>query len=169
MELSHEEVADMPAGVTTIAPRLVERPPLRMAVIDTVGDPDIVGGPAVGSLYGAVMASGVTSGALRARWPNAHDHENSEWLAHWALPVPDDTPEPGGAIRLETWYGCLVAEILNEGPLGDDEVRTVRELHRFIADCGYEIAGPAEEEYVSRPGEEPRRTILRYEVRAARR
>ena len=158
----------MPAGVTSIAPRLVERPPLRMAVIDTVGDPDTVGGLAVGSLYGAVMASGVPSGALRARWPNAHDHEESERLAHWALPVPDDAPEPGGSIRLETWYGGLVAEVLYEGPLGDGEVETVRQLHRFIADSDCEIAGPAEEEYVSRPGEEPRRTILRYEVRSTR-
>ena len=159
----------MSAGVTTIAPRLVERPRLRMAVIDTVGDPDIVGGPAVGSLYGAIMASGIPSGPLRARWPNAQDEEKSEWLAHWALPVPDGTPEPGGPIRVETWYGCLVAEILHEGPLGDDDVQSFRELHRFIEDCGYEIAGPAEQEYITRAGEEPRQTILRYEVRPARR
>ena len=152
---------------TTRTPRIVELPRQRMAVIDTVGDPDVVGGPAVGSLYGAIAAFGLASGSLRARWPNAHDHEKSEWLAHWALPVPDDAPELGPGIRLETWYGALAGEILHEGPFGLQEVQAVRRLHRFIADCGYDIAGPAEEEYVTSSSEEQKRTIIRYEVRAA--
>jgi hypothetical protein len=151
------------------APRIVERPRQRMAVIDTVGDPTVVGEPALGSLFGAIAAFGLVSDGLRARWPNAHDHEREEWVAHWALPVPDDVPELGEAIRLETWYGGLVAEILHEGPFDEQEVHAVRRLHRFIADCGYEIVGPAEEEYVTRPGDESKRTIIRYEVRPARR
>lgn len=147
------------------APRIVDRPRERMAVVETVGDPDKVGARAVGSLYGAITQLGLESGPLRARWPNASDHPKEEWIARWALPVPDHTPELGDGIRLETWYGHPVAEIVHQGPFGEEEVREVKRLQRFITDCGYEIAGDAEEEYLTRPGEEPERTIVRYEIR----
>jgi hypothetical protein len=146
------------------APRIVDRPPQRMAVLETIGDPDEVGGRAVGALYGAVAQLGLKSGALRARWPNASDHPKSEWIARWALPVPDHTPELGGGIAVETWYGGLTAEVVHEGPFGDVEVEAVKRLHRFITDCGYQIAGPAEEEYLTQPGDEPRRTAIRFEI-----
>jgi hypothetical protein len=154
----------MPITTTIKAPRIVDLPQQRMAVVETVGDPALVGEPALGSLYDAIAACGLTSGSLRARWPNAHDHERAEWRALWALPVPDDAPEPGGTVRLETWYGGLVAEILHEGVFGEDGVQAVKRLRRFIADCGYEIVGPAEEEYVTAPGDASTRMIIRYEV-----
>jgi hypothetical protein len=147
------------------APRIVDRPPQRMAVLETVGDPDVMGGRAVGALYGAIAQLGLKSGPLRARWPNATDHPKSEWVARWALPVPDHTPELGGGIVLETWYGRPTAEIIHEGAFGDEEVKTVKRLHRFIKDCGYEIAGPAEEEYLTQPGDEPQRMAIRFEIR----
>jgi len=150
---------------TPSASRIADRPRERMAVVETVGDPDEVGPRAVGSLYGAIAQLGLRSGSLRARWPNATDHPKDEWVARWALPVPDHTPELGPGIEVETWYGHLVAEITHEGPFGDAEVQAVRQLHRFINDCGYEIAGDAEEEYLTQPGEEPQRTIIRYEIR----
>ncbi len=147
------------------APRIVDRPRQRMAVLETVGDPDEVGARAVGALYGAIAQLGLKSGALRARWPNAADEPKDNWIARWALPVPDHTPELGGGIALETWDGRPAAEIVHEGPFGDQEVEAVRRLHRFIKDCGYEIAGPAEEEYLTRPGDEPQRTAIRFEIR----
>jgi hypothetical protein len=147
------------------APRIVDLPPQRMAVLETVGDPDEVGGRAVGALYGAIAQLGLRSGALRARWPNAFAHPKSQWIARWALPVPDHTPELGAGIVLETWYGRPAAEIVHEGPFDDDEVAAVKRLHRFIDDCGYEIAGPAEEEYLTQPGDEPQRTAIRFEIR----
>jgi hypothetical protein len=150
---------------TIAAPRIVDRPPERMAVVETVGDPDEVSARAVGSLYGAIAQLGLKSGPLRARWPNASDHPREEWVARWALPVPDHTPELGPGIRLETWYGQPVGEIVHEGAFGDAEVQEIKRLRRFVDDCGYEIAGDAEEEYVTRPGEEPQRTIIRYEIR----
>ena len=152
---------------TIAAPRIVDRPRERMAVVETVGDPDVVGSRAVGSLYGAITQLGLKSGSLRARWPNASESPREEWVARWALPVPDHTPELGCGITLETWYGHLVAEILYEGPFGEAQVQEIKRLHRFIFDCGYEIAGDAEEEYLTRPGEEPQRTIVRYEIRQA--
>jgi effector-binding domain-containing protein len=146
------------------APRIVERPPQRMAVIETVGDPDEVGGRAVGALYGAIAQLGLESGPLCARWPNAARAPKSEWVARWALPVPDHTPELGSGIVLETWYGRPTAEVVHEGAFGNSEVVTVKRLHRFIHDCGYEIVGPPEEEYLTKPGEEPKRTAIRFEI-----
>lgn len=155
----------MLAQHTIAAPRIVERPRERMAVVEIVGDPDEVGARAVGSLYGAIAQLGLESGPLRARWPNASDHPREEWVTRWALPVPDHAPELGSRISLETWYGHPVAEIVHEGLFGDAEVQEIKRLRRFIDDCGYEIAGDAEEEYLTRPGEEPQRTIIRYEIR----
>jgi len=147
------------------APRVVERPPQRMAVIETVGDPDDVGAGGVGALHSAIAQLGLESGRLCARWPNASSAPKSEWVARWALPVPDHTPELGNGIVLETWYGRLTAEIVHEGTFDDAEIVTVKRLHRFIHDCGYEIDGPPEEEYLTQPGDEPRRTAIRFEIR----
>ena len=105
--------------------------------------------------------------ALRARWPNACDHPRDEWIARWALPVPDHTPELGSGITLETWYGQPSAEVVYQGSLGDEQIQAVKRLQRFVFDCGYEIAGDAEEEYLTRPGVEPQRTIVRYPIRQA--
>jgi effector-binding domain-containing protein len=153
---------------TLAAPRIVDRPPERVAVVETVGGPDEVGGRAVGALYGAIAQLGLRSGPLRARWPNATRRSKRRSIARWALPVPDHTPDLGGGIELETWYGHPVAEVVHVGTPAD-RARTVERLIGFIADCGYEIAGPPEEEYLTLPGEEPRRTIIRYEIRQAHR
>jgi hypothetical protein len=147
------------------APRVVDRAAQRMAVLETIGDPDKVGPRAVGALYGAVVQLGLKSGALRARWPNAATHPKAEWIARWALPVPDHTPELGDEIVLETWYGRPTAEVVHVGAFNDTEVTTVKRLHRFIHDCGYEIVGPPEEEYLTQPGDEPQRTAIRFEIR----
>lgn len=147
------------------APRIVERPPQRMAVVETVGDPDEVGARAVGALYGAIAQLGLKSGPLCARWANASTAPRSRWIARWALPVPDHTPELGNGIVLETWYGRPTAEIVHVGSFGDDEIATVKRLHRFIRDCGYQIDGPPEEEYLTQPGVEPKRTAIRFQIR----
>jgi hypothetical protein len=148
------------------APRVIDLPPERMAVYETVGDPAVVGRHAAAALYGAVARLGLRSGALRARWPNAHLAPKDEWIGLWALPVPDHTPDLGGAVVLQTWYGHPVAQLLHVGPFSTER-ETIERLHEFVADCGYEIAGPHEEEYLSAPGEEPQRTIIRYEIHQA--
>ena len=124
------------------APRVVERPPQRMAVIETVGDPDEVGARGVGALYGAIAQLGLNRVRCARAGRTRRPRRRSEWVARWALPVPDHTPELGGGIVLETWYGRLTAEIVHEGAFGDAEIATVKRLHRFIHDCGYEIDGP---------------------------
>jgi effector-binding domain-containing protein len=79
--------------------------------------------------------------------------------------MPDHAPDLDNGIVLETWYGRLTAEIVHEGPFGDAGIATVKRLHRFIRDCGYEIDGPPEEGYLPQPGMEPRRTAIRFEIR----
>lgn len=159
------EVKGMLKQHVMAAPRIVDRPPQRMAVIETVGDPDDVAARAVGALYGAIAQLGLKSGPLCARWPNASKAPKGEWVARWALPVPDHTPELGSGIVLETWYGGLTAEAVHEGPFGDEEIATVKRLHNFIHDCGYEIVGPPEEEYLTQPGDDSQRRAIRFEIR----
>ena len=52
-------------------------------------------------------------------------------------------------------------------PIGpySDEQPSVNRLHEFIAAEGYELAGPHEEEYLTKPDAREIRTILRYAVR----
>ena len=108
-------------------------------------------------------------GASRARYPNAHLHPKQEWLIIAGIPVPDDTrslpqKEPGTEVRLETWEYGTVAQVLHLGPY-DQETQTIKRLHEFVAANGYEIVGPHEEEYLSRPDAEVTRTLIRYQVK----
>jgi hypothetical protein len=96
---------------------------------------------------------------------NAHRVPKERWEARWAVPVPDDVEQVDLAhVRLETWYGRPVVEVLHFGPLSSAG-ETVGRLRRFAHDQGYVIAGPLEEEYLTPPGIEPERTIFRFEVR----
>jgi hypothetical protein len=160
-----QEVTIMLAQQTSPAPRVVDRPQERMAVVEAVGDADVVRARAVGSLYGAITQLGLRSGRLRARRPNASNRPRDEWIVRWALPVPDDAPDLGCGIAIETWYGGRVAEIEHQGSSDALRTRALKRLHRLIRDCGYEPAGPLEEEYLTQPAQEPQRTVLRYELR----
>lgn len=163
-------------------PRLLKRPPQRMAVVVTCGDPNEVGEQALSALYGAaykhkfaLKKAGkpdfkVTG--LAARWPDAHLKPKGEWTGVWALPVPagtrkllDEPEHPGVEIRLETWdYGPMAAEILHVGSYAE-EGPNIERLHAFIQEQGYQITGPHEEEYLSRPGAKVQKTIIRYPVK----
>jgi hypothetical protein len=82
--------------------------------------------------------------------------------------VPDDTAslpqkEPGIEVKLETWEYGTVAQILHLGPY-DQETETIKRLHEFITANGYEIVGPHEEEYLTRPDAKVIKTLIRYQV-----
>ncbi len=162
-------------------PRVVELPPLTMAVVTSVGDPDTTGPDVFPALYGAVYGlkawlkkQGVayTITAPRARWglgPEDFDLPRDQWRASWAIPVPDGTtelpaPKPGvRAAALEHWPYGLVAEVLHIGSYAE-EGPTIDLLHRHIADQGMEICGPHEELYVTVPTAKTQKTIIRYQV-----
>lgn len=168
----------MASGANGGSPHILIRPARKMAVARTIGEPSVVAGSAVGALFrcvGRLKAERSSRGldfemeALRARWPNAHLAPKEEWEGRWAIPVPDDVTvlpsEPG--VTLEMWDYGDTAEIVHLGPY-DEEGPDVAALHEFIAEHGFEIAGPHEEEYLSPPGAADQRTIIRYAVRPAR-
>ncbi len=72
--------------------------------------------------------------------------------------------EPNTEVKLETWQYGSVAQILHLGPY-DQETETIQRLQQFITDSGYEIAGPHEEEYQSRPDAKVVKTLIRYQVK----
>jgi hypothetical protein len=152
-----------------------------VAVVHTVGDPNEVGQKAFPALYGATYTlkfalkkEGVDYkvGAPRARWYGGADWASlprEEWQAAWAIPVPDGTSElaqkdPDTPVTVETWEYGPVAQVLHIGSYAD-ETPTIHMLHDFITAGGYEIAGPHEEEYQSRPEAKEPKTVIRYQVR----
>lgn len=161
-----------------LEPKILEMPSQRMAVVITKGDPNQVSQPAMKALYGAVYKvkfnlkkEGIDFkvDALRARWPDAHLVTKSNWEAHWALPVPEDTTvlvqkDPELNVFLDTWEYGLVAQILHLGPF-TTEGPTVQNLHNFITQSGYEISGVHEEHYLTRMDATEQRTLIRYPIK----
>ena len=160
-------------------PVIVEKPDETMAVVESKGDPNIVGESVFPALYGAVYTlkfplkkSGKGDfkvSGLRARWPDAHLKPKNEWTAYWGLPIPEGTTEipkkvPEPEVRIERWKYGTVAEILHIGPYSE-EGPNVEKLHKFITDSGCEIAGVHEEEYLTRPTAKVMKTIIRYPIR----
>jgi hypothetical protein len=161
-------------------PEIVQLPDRKVATVTTVGEP----GPQMervmpalfGAAYGLKFArkkadpeADFKVEAVRARWPDAQEKPKDRWTAHWAIPVPEDAevlPQkvPDIAVNLATWQYGEVAQILHIGPYSE-EGPTVQHLHEFIAESGYEIAGPHEEEYLTKPDAREVRTIIRYQVR----
>lgn len=159
-------------------PEILVMKPHKMAVVYTKGDPNKVSGKAISALYGSVYKlkfelkrKGVAFkvGGLRARWPDAHRLPKDRWTGIWGLPVPEDTtviPQktPEVEVELETWDYGTVAQILHFGPYSE-EGPTVKKLHEFISESGYEIAGVHEEEYLTTPKAKVQKTLIRYPVK----
>lgn len=162
-------------------PEIAELPARTMAVVKTVGDPGEVGQKVFPALYGAVYPlkfalkkQGVESKLEppRARWFNGADWKNvprEQWRAEWAIPIPDGTAgltqkDPETSVTIEAWDYGTVAQVLYAGTYAEEEP-TIAALHEFIAEQGYEIAGPHEEEYVSTPKAKDPKTVIRYQVR----
>lgn len=163
-------------------PKIYERPAETVAVVRTVGDPNIVGAEALKALYGAVytlkfaMKKAATGDfkvqPLRARWEGLDMAERAAMKGTWGLPLPPGTtevPQKSDSVRvdIEEWDYGTVAEILHVGPYADEQP-TIARLREFIAAEGYEVAGLHEEEYLTRPDAKTVKTLIRYPVRKAR-
>ncbi|HUK20316.1 MAG TPA: hypothetical protein VLV45_02025 [Gemmatimonadales bacterium] len=159
-------------------PHLVERPSQTMAVIYTQGEPRSSADRALPALYSAVYhlrsvlkreGRAFKIDHLRARWPDAHRVPRERWTAIWGLPIPADVKEiiarkAGFSVLREVWDYGLVAEILHVGPYAS-EGDSVRALHAFIAEQGYETSGPHEEEYLTARRARTQQTLIRYPIR----
>ena len=161
-------------------PIILDLPARRMAVVTTKGDPNEVAADAMPALFGSVYtlkfarkkqdeALDFKVGCPCARWPDAHLLPKDQWTAHWGIPLPDDVTElpqkvPGVEVHIETWDYGTVAQILHLGPYSE-EGPTIARLHEFIEENGYQLAGPHEEEYQSRPEAKNQKTVVRYQVR----
>lgn len=156
---------------------ILQMPSRRMAVVHSVGDPEVVGERILGALYGAVYnlkfdlkKKGVDYEIEppRARWTNV-DAPRERWEADWGIPVPEDVDEvfqqiADVPVTVETWEYGSVGQILHVGTY-EDEAEDVERLRGFIKGTGFKICGPHEEEYISRPGAKEQQTIIRYQVR----
>jgi len=160
-------------------PVILEMPSQKMAVVRGEGSPDKVFTKIFPALFGSVYTlkfdlkkRGLESfkvGCPRARFPNAHLYPKGEWVIIAGIPTPDNTAslpqkEPGTEVKIETWEYGTVAQILHLGPY-DQETKTIERLQQFITANGYEIAGPHEEEYQSKPDAKVIKTLIRYQVK----
>ncbi|MFH0846574.1 MAG: GyrI-like domain-containing protein [Chloroflexota bacterium] len=162
-----------------LEPEILEMPAQKMAVVRAKGAPGKVFATVAPALYGSVYTlkfdlkkKGLETfkvGAMRSRYPDAHLVAKDSWTIITGIPVPEDTtalPQkmPGTEVKLETWDYGMVAQILHEGSY-DTETPTVEKLHQFIKESGYVIAGPHEEEYLTRPDAKVVKTLIRYQVK----
>jgi len=161
-------------------PRITKVPDRKVVTVTSHGDPNKVMEPYFKALYSAVYSAkmGVYKpkgikmelGKLTAFWPDAHLKPKSEWTGIWGVPVPEyvtqkdlTQKDPEIKATVETWPGGDCAEVLYIGPYAD-EGPTIKELHKFIDDSGYKIAGDHEEEYLTRPGPKAK-TVIRYLIK----
>lgn len=169
----------MPRLLTPGEPKISHLPSETVAEVTSVGDPNVVGETVFPALYGAVYTlkfqlkkdgkEDFKVTGLRGRYPDAHLVPKDKWTIIWALPVPEGTtdlpkkvPEPD--VKLKVWDYGTVAEILHIGAY-TEEGPNIEKLHKFIEESGYEIAGPHEEEYLTRPTSKVVKTIIRYQVK----
>lgn len=152
-------------------PRITQMSAQKMLVVEVKGDPNVAGQQAFSSLYKIFFSiKGAKMAAPRARWPQNLATPKTEWIGLCALPVPDDASLPAGSsgAKIEVWQYGDVAEILHYGAYGD-ETPTIQRLMKFIAEKGYAVAGPHEEEYLKGPESGTNtaeyRTIIRYQIK----
>jgi len=152
-------------------PVLVKKPATKMLVVEATGDPNVVGGQAFSLLFKVFFSiPGARMSPPRARWNIEMKTPKDQWTGMYALPVPDAATLPAASegAKIEVWEYGDVAEILHIGAYAD-EPPTVARLMKFIAEKGYVVAGPHEEEYVRGPETGPNtsayRTIIRYQIK----
>ncbi len=163
-------------------PRISKKKDRKMIVVETKGDPNIVGSKGFGlvfRLYYTMVETpkGPMQPAPRARWPVSLDTPKSEWTGLYAMPVPESVTalpqheaQPGITASLTTWKYGEVAEILHIGPY-NKEKPTIKRLKDFVKQQGYMTIGGHEEEYIKGPtmyskGDPDKYiTILRYRVK----
>lgn len=162
-------------------PRITTLPNRTVITVSTIGAPTTVAQPAIERLFGTAYGTKFKVmkpagrdwkiGQLAARWLTDPAAPKTSWHAEWGLEVPAGTtvPEliqkdPAAPVAVAVWPGGTTAEILHVGAYADEQP-TIEQLHAFITEQGYEICGPHEEVYLSKPTARAPKTLIRYRVR----
>ena len=160
-------------------PQILEMPAQKMAVVKAKGAPDKVFPEVMPALYGSVYTlkfdlkkKGIPTfkvSAPRTRYPDAHLLPKEQWTHIVGLPIPEDTTSlfqkvPNIEVKIETWEYGTIAQVLYLGTY-DQETATIEQLHKFIEEQGYILAGMHEEEYLTRPDAKVPKTIIRYPIK----
>ena len=169
----------MPKRSSRTDPQILKMPAEKMAVVHAKGAPDKVFPEVMPALYGSVYTlkfnlkkKGIPTFKIstpRTRYPDAHLLPKEQWTHIIGLPIPEDTTSlfqkvPNVEVKIETWEYGTVAQILYLGTY-DHEYSTIEQLHKFIEEKGYVIAGMHEEEYLTRPDAKIPKTIIRYPIK----
>lgn len=152
-------------------PVITHLPNQRMVEVRIEGDPSKKSSRVLPPLYASAYGirkvykeSGTVFSVekLRGRWPDENRQQSkSDWVGCYGLPVPNDAnhlPEikkdkqvDGVSVRLTDWEYGSVGQILHVGPYTAEEP-TIEQLHRYVAEQGYEVIENSHEEiYISDP------------------
>ncbi|MDD4858968.1 MAG: GyrI-like domain-containing protein [Dehalococcoidales bacterium] len=160
-------------------PQIIEMPARKMAVVYGKGAPDKVFARVFPALFGAVYTlkfdlkkRGLPTFKVeppRSRYPDVLLVPQDEWTIVTGVPIPADTtslPQKIGSpeVKIEEWAYGTVGQILHIGGY-DKEQESIEKLLRLIEESGYEIAGPHEEEYLTKPDSKVVKTIIRYRIK----
>lgn len=144
-------------------PHISDKPAQNMLVVESKGDPSLVGGKVIGFLYKAyykqkAVKKNFKMPTIRARWPYYTDIPKDSWIGYFALPIPDSVSSlipvknPDNLkISIQKWEYGPVVEILHVGSY-DKETPTIQKLMNYISNEGYKVIGEHEEEYLKGPG-----------------
>jgi hypothetical protein len=163
-------------------PEITKLPKRTALTVTTVGNPNkatdvfpALYGTAYGTKFKVFKPKGkkMEIGECFAFWPDAHLKPKSKWTGIWNVAVSDFVKpkdllqkDPTIRVSMKTYPAATVAQILHIGPYSQEKPSIVQ-LHAFIKEQGYVIAGPHEESYLTRPGPKAK-TIIRYVVRKKR-
>jgi len=164
-------------------PEIIKLKPRTVLTLTTVGDPNKVAADSMPALFGTAYQTKFKTfkpkkkvmvvGKLAARWPDAHLKPKSKWTGVWGLEVSDFVKQkdlvmkhPTLKPKVVTWPYGTVAQVLYVGPY-TGEGPTIKKLHAFVTASGYRLAGPHEEEYLTKPGPKAK-TIIRYVIAKAK-
>ena len=164
-----------------LTPEIVKFPKTKVLTIKTVGAPNQAANAAIPALYGTAYGTkfkvfkpkkqDMAIGRLSCFWPNAHQAPKSKWIGQWMLEVPFFVgakdllqKDPKHKISVFVRPAGTAAQILHLGSYSK-EGPTVKILHAFVKAKGYQLAGPHEEIYLTKPDAKVVKTIIRYIVK----
>ena len=162
-----------------LIPEIIKLPKRTTLSLTVVGDPittpevfPALYGTAYGTKFKTFKPRGIKMavGKVSAFWPDAHRKPKARWTGIWHLEIPEYVTKkdiiqknPKLPVALRSIPAGTNAQVLYIGTYAN-ETATIRNLHQFITDSGYTIAGDHEEVYLTKPGPTAK-TLIRYLIK----